>query len=94
MRFAAAYSSEGGAGLVGGGTHTPIGGTSEITGVGVLPAFRRRGLAASLTYVLAMDALARGPRTVFCSAEDDDVARVYGRIGVRRVGTACIAEQS
>jgi hypothetical protein len=29
---------------------------------------------------------------VFLSAGGDDVARVYGRVGFRRVGTACIAE--
>jgi len=28
---------------------------------------------------------------VFLAAQDDDVARVYGRVGFRRVGTACIA---
>jgi hypothetical protein len=28
---------------------------------------------------------------VFLSADDDDVARVYARVGFRRVGTACAA---
>jgi len=31
---------------------------------------------------------------VFCSAQDDAVARVYEAVGFRRVGTACIAEAS
>jgi ribosomal protein S18 acetylase RimI-like enzyme len=79
-------------GPVGGGSHTPVDGVSEIAGVGVLPAFRRRGLAGQVTYLLAADALAGGVTTVFCSAESDDVARVYQGIGFRRVGTACIAE--
>jgi hypothetical protein len=28
---------------------------------------------------------------VFLSAGSEDIARVYGRLGFRRVGTACIA---
>jgi ribosomal protein S18 acetylase RimI-like enzyme len=80
-------------GAVGGGGHNPRGTVSEIVGVGVLPAYRRRGLAAALTALLATDATGRGVTTVFCAAETDDVARVYERIGFRRVGTACIAEK-
>lgn len=80
------------AGPVGGGSHNPRGGVSEIIGVGVLPAYRRRGMAAAITAALARDALERGVTTVFCSAQDDDVARVYEGVGFRRVGTACIAE--
>jgi GNAT superfamily N-acetyltransferase len=79
-------------GPVGGGGYSPVGDVAEIAGVGVLPAYRRRGIAASLTYVLAQDAIERGVSTVFCSAQSDDVARVYGGIGFERVGTACIAE--
>lgn len=77
---------------VGGGSYSAVGDVAEITGVAVLPAYRRRGLAAQLTYVLAADALAHGVTTVFCSAESDDVARVYEGIGFCRIGTACIAE--
>ena len=36
------------------------------------------------------DALARGVETVFLSAGSEDIARVYGRLGFQRVGTACI----
>ena len=93
LRLAAAFDpDEPGIGPVGGGSYSPVGDIAEIAGVGVLPAYRRRGLAASLTYVLAHDALERGVSTVFCSAQSDDVARVYGGIGFERVGTACIAE--
>jgi ribosomal protein S18 acetylase RimI-like enzyme len=80
-------------GPVGGGSHTPTGIVTELAGVGVLPAYRRRGLAAKLTYLLTTDALARGVETVFCSAQTEDVARVYTGIGFQRVGTACIAER-
>jgi GNAT superfamily N-acetyltransferase len=78
-------------GPVGGGTYSPVGDVAEIAGVGVLPAYRRRGLAAELTHVLATDALGRGVTTIFCSAQSDDVARIYGGVGFVRVGTACIA---
>jgi ribosomal protein S18 acetylase RimI-like enzyme len=93
IRMAAAFDpDEPEVGPVGGGSYSPVGDVAEIAGVGVLPAYRRQGLAAQLTYVLARDALGRGVTTVFCSAQSEDVARVYGRIGFERVGTACIAE--
>jgi N-acetylglutamate synthase-like GNAT family acetyltransferase len=92
IRAAAAYVSEQPElGPVGGGSHTPVGAISEIAGVGVLPAFRQRGLAGALTYVLARDALDHGVTTVFCSAQSIDVARIYARVGFRQVATACIA---
>ncbi|HEV3382322.1 MAG TPA: GNAT family N-acetyltransferase [Trebonia sp.] len=67
-------------------------GVAEITGVGVLPASRRRGLGAAVTHALAADALQRGARIVFLSATDASVARIYSRIGFRGVGTAMIGE--
>ncbi|MBA3233437.1 MAG: GNAT family N-acetyltransferase [Propionibacteriales bacterium] len=91
LRQAAVYSHDQSAGPVGGGSYSPVGDVAEIAGVGVLPAHRRQGLAAALTYVLALDARARGVSIVFCSAQTKDVARVYERVGFRRVATACIA---
>ncbi len=79
-------------GAVGGGSHSPRGDVTEVTGVAVLPAARRRGIGAAITAALAADAYSRGVMTVFCSAQSDDVARVYSSIGFRRVGTACIVE--
>jgi ribosomal protein S18 acetylase RimI-like enzyme len=67
-------------------------GVAEITGVGVLPSARRQGLGAAVTAALATDALCRGVQTVFLSASDEDVARIYARLGFRRIGTAMIAE--
>lgn len=81
-----------GAGAVGGGSHNPRGDVSEIVGVGVLPAFRRRGLAAATAHLLARQALDHGVTTVFCGADSVDVARVYERVGFRRIGTTCTAE--
>jgi ribosomal protein S18 acetylase RimI-like enzyme len=79
------------AGAVGGGSLMPAGPAAEIAGVGVLPAYRRRGLAAQITYVLGREGRRRGVETIFCSADSDDVARVYAGVGFRRVGTALIA---
>ena len=73
-----------------GGTHNPRGDVTEIAGVAVLPAHRRRGIAGHLTWALAADAADAGVRTVFMSAGSDDVARVYEGVGFQRVATACI----
>jgi ribosomal protein S18 acetylase RimI-like enzyme len=74
------------------GSYQAVDGVAEITGVGVLPSSRRLGLGAAVTALLAQDALDRGVTTVFLSASDDAVARVYARIGFREVGVAMIAE--
>jgi len=74
------------------GSCQPLGGVAEITGVGVLPSARRMGLGGAVTAALAREALRRGVQTVFLSASDDDVARVYARLGFERIGTAMIAE--
>lgn len=79
-------------GAVGGGSHNPRGEVTEIVGVGVLPAHRRRGIAGHLTWALAHDAAQAGISTVFMSAGSDDVARIYEGVGFRRVGTACILD--
>ncbi|GAA3193395.1 GNAT family N-acetyltransferase [Actinocorallia longicatena] len=74
------------------GQHQPVGTVSEIVGVGTLPSRRREGMAYAVTAVLVADARARGVETIFLSAGDADVARMYGRLGFRTIGTALIAE--
>ncbi|MGH3928591.1 MAG: GNAT family N-acetyltransferase, partial [Pseudonocardiaceae bacterium] len=74
------------------GQHQPVGTVSEIVGVGTLPTARRRGLGLAVTTTLVADARSRGMRTIFLSAGDDDVARIYTRLGFRRCATALIAE--
>lgn len=91
LAMAAAYD---GRRCVGGGSHSPRGDTSELTGIAVLPRARRQGVGAAVTAALVADARARGATTVFLSAQDDEVARVYERIGFQRVGTACVAAPS
>jgi GNAT superfamily N-acetyltransferase len=80
--------------VVGGGSHGPRGDTTELTGIAVLPRARRQGVGAAITAALVADARRRGVGTVFLSAGDDSVARVYERVGFVRVGTACIAEEA
>ena len=81
-----------GAGPVAGGSHSPRGAVTEITGVATLPAYRRRGLGAAVTLALCADAKAAGVELCFLSAGSDAVARVYASVGFVRVGTSCLAE--
>jgi ribosomal protein S18 acetylase RimI-like enzyme len=87
--LAAAFDQDG---PLGAGSCQSLASVAEITGVGVLPAARRMGLGGAVTAALAADAQRRGVQTVFLAASDDDVARVYRRLGFRRIGTAMIAE--
>lgn len=73
------------------GGHNPVGDTTEIVGVATLPAERRRGHGAAVTAALVDHARAAGIRTIFLSAGDADVARIYRRLGFLEVGTAMIA---
>lgn len=73
------------------GGHNPVGDVTEIVGVGTIPSARQRGLGAAVTDTLVADAIRRGIEVIFLSADDDDVARVYERVGFRRIGTACTA---
>lgn len=74
------------------GSHQPVGETTEVVGVGVLPAFRRRGLGAAVTSALVADALTRGVSRVVLSAGDREIARVYEKLGFEIVGSAGEAE--
>lgn len=86
----AAYDERGE--VVGGGSHNPRGHTTELTGIATAPRARGRGFGQAVTAALVADARARGIDTIFLSARDDAVARIYERVGFVRVGTACIAE--
>jgi ribosomal protein S18 acetylase RimI-like enzyme len=87
----AAAAGGGTAAVVAAGSHQPVEGVSEIVGVGTLPCARRRGLGALVTAHLVADARERGADLVFLAAGSEEIARVYGRLGFERVGTACIA---
>jgi GNAT superfamily N-acetyltransferase len=79
-------------GILASGVVQRVGDVAEVAGVATLPSARRRGYASQLTATLARHALENDAHLVFLSAGDDNVARLYSRVGFRRVGTACIAE--
>jgi ribosomal protein S18 acetylase RimI-like enzyme len=75
-------------GVVATGSYQPIEATAEVVSVATLPCARRRGIAAALTVTLARDAQSRGVAILLLSATDEDVARIYERVGFRRIGVA------
>ena len=83
--------AEGDVGALAAGAHQLAAGVAEVMGVGTLPAARRRGIGGAVTGRLVQDARERGAELVFLSAADDDVARLYERLGFHRVGTAGFA---
>jgi len=64
----------------------PEDGLTELTSVGVRPAFRRRGIAAAMTGWLAERAFAAGMTGVFLMAAGDAESRIYERAGFTRRG--------
>jgi ribosomal protein S18 acetylase RimI-like enzyme len=74
------------------GSHQPVGGVTEVVGIGTLPACRRRGLGTAVTAALVADARRGGADIVFLSAGSERIARMYARLGFRRIGTAGLAE--
>jgi predicted N-acetyltransferase YhbS len=78
------------------GSHQPVDvdGTevSEVVGVATLPRLRGRGLGAGITSALVAHA-AETADMVFLAAGDDDVARVYERVGFARLATTAVAER-
>ena len=86
------FVAEDGSGPIASGIHQPLGDVTEVVGVATLPAARRRGIGAAVTGALVAHALEAGLEVVFLSAASDDVARIYERLGFRRVALAGIAE--
>ncbi|HEY0816668.1 MAG TPA: GNAT family N-acetyltransferase [Pseudonocardia sp.] len=67
-------------------------GVIELVGIATARAARRRGFGAAVTSALAAAARAAGADLVFLAAGDDSAARVYERVGFRRVGECGISE--
>ena len=59
----------------------PQAGVTEISGVGVLAASRRRGIGAALTWHVLELAFASGVEVAWLSPEDDHVEGIYVRCG-------------
>ena len=60
--------------------------TAEAAGIATLGAYRRRGIAAAVTYALMEYALADGLETAFLTAVDIPAGRVYERAGFVQTG--------
>ena len=76
------------------GSHHPVDvdgdEVSEVAGVATLPRLRGRGLGAGLASALVAHARETAD-LVFLTAGDDDVARVYERVGFARLATTAVA---
>ncbi|UOY02552.1 GNAT family N-acetyltransferase [Blastococcus sp. PRF04-17] len=77
------------------GSHQPVdigdAEVSEVVGVATLPRLRGRGLGAGLTSALVAHARETAD-LVFLAAGDDDVARVYERVGFAWLATSAVAD--
>ncbi len=60
--------------------------TTEIAGIGVRAAFRRRGVAGALTTRLVQEAFAAGISVPFLVAAHEAEARIYARVGFSEIG--------
>jgi ribosomal protein S18 acetylase RimI-like enzyme len=78
-RVLVAYDRETGEAAGAGAFIPPIGDVTEVVGIGVRPAFRRRGLAQAITSMLAEAAFAGGCSLTFLSAAGEAQASIYGR---------------
>lgn len=75
-----------------GGADGRVDDVSEVVGIATMPRFRGRGLGAGLASALVEHARETAD-LVFLTAGDDDVARVYERVGFAQVGTTLVGER-
>ncbi|MFI5768091.1 GNAT family N-acetyltransferase [Streptomyces sp. NPDC051658] len=68
-----------------GGCSVPVDGLTELAGLAVADAYRRRGIGAALSAHLTATAFERGCRVVWLEPGDADAERIYAGIGYRRV---------
>ncbi|MER5742369.1 GNAT family N-acetyltransferase [Streptomyces sp. NPDC002225] len=69
-----------------GGCSVPVDGLTELAGLAVADAYRRRGIGAALSAHLTATAFERGCRVVWLEPADDAVERIYAGIGFDRIG--------
>jgi predicted N-acetyltransferase YhbS len=78
------------------GSHQPVdvdgAEVSEVVGVATLPRLRGRGVGAGVASALVAHATETADM-VFLAAGDDDVARVYERVGFARLATSAVADR-
>jgi GNAT superfamily N-acetyltransferase len=63
----------------------PIDGIGEIAAIGVIPAYRRRGVAGAFTAWLLREVLAAGITAPFLMSAEEAGERIYARVGFARV---------
>ncbi|MGO9342543.1 MAG: GNAT family N-acetyltransferase [Acidimicrobiales bacterium] len=64
----------------------PYGGVTELTSVGVLARFRRKGIGALITSTLARAAFESGVEIVYLTPAHDEGGRIYESVGFARAG--------
>jgi ribosomal protein S18 acetylase RimI-like enzyme len=64
---------------------TPIDGVTEVAAIGVVPEYRRRGVAGALTSLLVRAAFAAGATAPFLMPATEEGGRIYARAGFVRV---------
>jgi hypothetical protein len=78
---------------VGSGLYTrPVGGLAELAAVGVVEAYRRRGIATAVSYLLSRTAVEAGIAP-YLQAEGEPEERMYARLGYRTVGALIVASR-
>lgn len=82
----AAGTAEAGEPMGGGSFSIPRAGTTEVGGIGVREAFRRRGIGAAVTRALTQEAFDRGVECVWLTPAGPDQERLYGTVGFRSLG--------
>ena len=70
-----------------GSLQLPYNGIAEVSGIATLPDYRRRGIASAITSTIAQQAFDNGLDTLFIMAADQNVRRIYARLGFEDCGT-------
>jgi ribosomal protein S18 acetylase RimI-like enzyme len=83
---AVAVDASTGVGVGSGGSLVPYDGVTELTSIGVLETWRRRGIGALMTSALTTAALASGADVVYLTAANPEGARIYEQVGYLPVG--------
>jgi ribosomal protein S18 acetylase RimI-like enzyme len=72
--------------VAGGQAAPPGAGVSEVAGIAVREAFRRRGIAGALTAAITVQLFAAGVHVAWLEASGEDSWRVYERVGYAPTG--------
>lgn len=73
-----------------GSLQLPYEGIAEVAGIATLTEFRRRGIASALTSAIAQHAFDMGLDTLFIMAADQNVRRIYARLGFEDCGKVLV----